>query len=132
MRPQIVRLFLQPVAVLVDDLAPAAEAVIERAPGAFRLRIELAHQGITVTRLRRVVEFGEQFVIAVHRPRRIAFGQPGGEPEIRPVLPAVIDDVTADAGFVTEPEQRDFGTGVGDDAAEFGEEVGGGEHDGGP
>jgi len=129
---QIVRLFLQPVAVFVDDLALAAKAVIQRAPSALRIAVEFADQRILVERFRRRVEFGEQFVIRIHRPRRVPFRQPGGQTEVCPVAPTVVDPPAMNAGLALELKQRNFRSGFIDDAAKFGEEVGGGEHGGGP
>jgi len=126
--PQVRGLFFQPVAVLVDNVMLATEAPIQRAPRAVRSPVELVQRRIPVQRLRRRIDLGQQFIIAVNRPRRVADRQPGRTAEIGPVSPAIVDAPAMNAGFSLEPKQRDFGSGFGDDAAEGGEEVGGGEH----
>ncbi|MDZ4684672.1 MAG: hypothetical protein SH850_06235, partial [Planctomycetaceae bacterium] len=106
-RPQIVRLLFEPVAMFVDDRPLASEAVPQRPPRAVRFVVELARQGIAVERLRRPVELGEQLVVGVYRPRRVAHRQPGGDAEVRPVSPAVIDAPTMDPSLALELKQRD-------------------------
>lgn len=121
-------LSVEPGAVGVDDGVFGSEAAVEGSPAAVGEAVELVLGGVAVDLAGGVVEFGEEFVVGVDGLEGGARGESGGAAEGGPVAPAVVDDVPGDAGACAEVEEGEVGSVFGGEAAEFVEEVGGGEH----
>lgn len=106
-RPGLDRLRFEPVAVAVDQLRLGTEATVECIPAPVRPSRKLAQCRIPVELPRGRVELAQQFVLRINRSDRHASRQPGGDPQIGPVPPAVIHDIPRNPRHFAKAIQRD-------------------------